>query len=276
MGLAKTKLTSLAARAMKARPACLAGLKPVASISFDDFPKNSWTQGGPVLAQHGARCTYYTAGGFCGRTVDGTDFYDETDLKALSAAGHEIACHGFSHQPIPALTTDELAADADRNREFLKPFLNGKAPLSYAFPFGRVSPRTKHFYAPRFASLRGVHPGINSGRVDLAQLNTISLETRCWNEMAIQSAIRRALRYHGWLIFYTHDVSDAPSAYGSTPAMLDWALSRLAEARIPVLPVREALRMALGTQSVRPDSRQGGSGRDAFGIELHMNDGWKA
>jgi peptidoglycan/xylan/chitin deacetylase (PgdA/CDA1 family) len=90
-GLAKTKLTSLAARVMKARPARLAGLKPVASISFDDFPKNAWTQGGPVLAQHGARCTYYTAGGFCGRTVDGTDFYDETDLKALSAAGHEIA-----------------------------------------------------------------------------------------------------------------------------------------------------------------------------------------
>ncbi len=52
----------------------------------------------------------------------------------------------------------------------------------------------------------------------------------------------RALHDHGWLIFYTHDVSDAPSEYGSTPAMLDWALSRLAEARIPVLPVREALR----------------------------------
>jgi len=48
------------------------------------------------------------------------------------------------------------------------------------------------------------------------------------------------------LIFYTHDVSDAPSEYGSTPAMIDWALSRLTEARIPVMPVREALTVALG------------------------------
>ena len=87
---------------------------------------------------------------------------------------------------------------------------------------------------------------INSGRVDLAQLNAISLEMRCWDERAIQSAIQRALHDHGWLIFYTHDVSDAPSEYGSTPAMLDWALSRLAQARIPVLPVREALRWRLG------------------------------
>jgi len=57
---------------------------------------------------------------------------------------------------------------------------------------------------------------------------------------------RRALHGRGWLIFHTHDVSDAPSKYGSTPAMLDWALSHLAEVRIPVLPVREALSVALG------------------------------
>src|ERR1700761_1809438 len=156
--LVKTKLTSLAARKLKVRPARLAGLRPVASLSFDDFPRNAWTLGGPVMARYDVRGTYYTAGGFCGRTVDGTVFYDEADLKALVAAGHELACHGFAHQPAPGLTSEELAADADRNREFLKPFLNGAAPVSYAFPFGRVSPRTKRFYAERFSNVRGVHP----------------------------------------------------------------------------------------------------------------------
>ena len=47
-------------------------------------------------------------------------------------------------------------------------------------------------------------------------------------------------------IFYTHDVSDTPSEYGSTPAMLDGALSRVAAARIEVLPMREAVTVALG------------------------------
>ncbi len=275
-GLAKTKLTSLAARGFKARPVRLAGRGAVASISFDDFPKNAWTQGGPVLASHGVRGTYYTAGGFCGRDLDGTSFYGEDDLKALSAAGHEIGCHGFGHQPVPELTDEELAADARRNCEFLKPFLNGKAPVSYAYPFGRVSLRTKLFHAPHFACLRGTHQGINAGRVDLAQLNTLSLEMRCWDEGATQAAIRRAADDRGWLIFHTHDVSQAPGPYGSTPAMLDWVLSELANAGIPVLPVGEALRVALGTQRFRPDSRKCGSGCDALGSELHMNDGGQA
>ena len=242
----KTKLTSLLARSLVTRPARLAGHKPVASITFDDFPKNAWTLGGPVLAHHGVRGTYYTAGGFCGRTVDGAAFYDEGDLTSLAAAGHEIGCHGFAHQPTPSLTDDELAADATRNRQFLQPFLNGGAPVSYAFPFGRVSPRTKRFYASRFKSARGSHCGINIGRVDLAQLNVVSLETRCWNEKAIEADIQRVLHSHGWLILYTHDISDTPSRYGSTPAMLDWALGRVAAARIEVLPVHEALAVALG------------------------------
>jgi peptidoglycan/xylan/chitin deacetylase (PgdA/CDA1 family) len=218
----------------------------VASITFDDFPKNAWEAGGAVLARHGVRGTYYTAGGFCGRTVEGTVFYDAADLTALAAAGHELACHGFAHQPTPSLTTAALKADAERNLEFLRPFLRGEAPVSYAYPFGKASLRTKSFLAPRFSSLRGVHPGINAGRVDLAQLNTISLEMRCWDQERIEAAIQRARHEHAWLVFYTHDVSEAPSGYGSTPTMLDWALSRLAAARIEVLPVREALPVALG------------------------------
>ncbi len=242
----KTKLTSLLARKLAVRPARLAGHRPVASITFDDFPKNAWTLGGPVLARRGVRGTYYTAGGFCGRTENGTVFYDETDLSQMAAAGHEIACHGFGHQPTPSLTTEELTEDAERNKAFLRPFLHGEAPVSYAFPHGRVSPRTKRFYAPRFASVRGVHQAINAGRVDLAQLNTISLETRLWDKAWIETAIQRVLHENGWLILHTHDVSDSPSPYGSTPEMLDWALGRLAAARIRVMPVCDALPMALG------------------------------
>jgi peptidoglycan/xylan/chitin deacetylase (PgdA/CDA1 family) len=242
----KIKLTSLMARKLPVKTARLAGHRPVASITFDDFPKNAWTLGGPILAKHGVRGTYYTAGGFCGRTVDGTVFYDRDDLKALVAAGHELGCHGYGHQPTPALSTEQLRQDAERNQEFLKSFTGGVPAVSYAFPYGRVSPRTKRFYAPRFSNVRGVHPGVNIGRVDLAQLNTISLESRCWEPEKIEAAIQRVVQEHGWLVLYTHDVSDTPSPYGSTPQMLDWALAKVAAARIPVLPMREALPVALG------------------------------
>jgi hypothetical protein len=82
--------------------------------------------------------------------------------------------------------------------------------------------------------------------VDLAQLNAISLEMRCWDQDAIEAAIARVRHENGWAVFYTHDVSETPSEYGSTPGMLDWALSRLAAARMDVLPVREALPVMLG------------------------------
>ena len=144
------------------------------------------------------------------------------------------------------MNAEELAADAARNREFLSTFMNGKAPVSYAFPFGRVSPRTKRFYAAQFQSARGTHAGINIGRVDLAQLNVISLEMGGWNEKAIETAIHRVLHSHGWLILYTHDVSDTPTRFGTTPKRLDWALGRVEAARIEILPMREALPVALG------------------------------
>jgi len=130
----QTRLASLIGRHIRARPVRLAGHRPVASITFDDFPKSAWTLGGPVLARHGVRGTYYTGGSFCGRTVEDTVFYDADDLHALAAAGHEIGSHGFGHQPVFELTQDALAEDARRNREFLNPFLKGEAPVSYAYP----------------------------------------------------------------------------------------------------------------------------------------------
>lgn len=240
----KAALSSFLGRHTIVRPARMAGIRALASIAFDDFPQNAWTLGGPVLARRGVHATYYTAGSFCGRTLDGTRFYDADDLRALSAAGHEIGCHGFHHRPVPELSANELAQDAGRNADFLRPFLSGGAADSYAFPYGRVSRAAKRFLSPRFSSLRGTHEGPNRDRLDLAQLSVVSLETRLWNEAALKAAIRRAAADKSWLIFYTHDVSDSPGAYGSTPDMLDRALGHVAAAGISVLPVRDVVREA--------------------------------
>jgi peptidoglycan/xylan/chitin deacetylase (PgdA/CDA1 family) len=240
------RLTRFIARMTNVRPARLKGRRAIASITFDDFPKSAWEVGGKVLARHKVRGTYYTAGNFCGRTVDGKVFYDDTDLRALVAAGHELACHGFGHQPTPTLPDAALAEDLDRNTAFLSSFLGGARPESYAYPYGASSVRTKKFFAPRFTNIRGVHQGINQGRVDLAQLNAVSLERRSFSRDKLAAAIGDALAGNGWIAFYTHEVSDSPSEYGSTPAILDEVLSGLAQARIDVLPMREAVAAALG------------------------------
>lgn len=241
-----TRLNRLLSRRVAIKSARLSAGRPIASITFDDFPKSAWALGGPVLARHGVRATYYTAGSFCGRTIDGRTFYDAEDLGALAAAGHEIACHSFAHQPTPSLSLQELMDDAARNAEFLKPFLAGGRAESYAFPYGLASPRTKRFFASRFSNVRGVHPRLNSGRADLALLNAISMERRCWDSGAVREAITRARHDCAWIIFYTHGVSETPGEYDSTPAMLSEVLERLAEARIEILPMRDAVKTAIG------------------------------
>jgi peptidoglycan/xylan/chitin deacetylase (PgdA/CDA1 family) len=240
------RLTRFIARQTRVRPARIQGRRPIASITFDDFPKSAWAAGGPILARFKARGTYYTTGGFCGRSVDGTQYYDESDLRALAAAGHEIACHSFAHQPTADLSNSELAEDIRRNAAFLKPFLNGGKLESYAYPYGYSSIRTKKFLAPHFSNLRGTHEDVIAGRVDLAQLSTVSLEKRSFSLEKLDAAIARAKAVNGWLCFYTHGLSESPGKYDSTPAMLVQALERVTEAGIEILPMREAVTAALG------------------------------
>ncbi len=218
--------------------------RPLASITFDDFPKSAWTVGGPILAEADARATYYTAGGFCGRTVDGIEYYDADDLAAVIRAGHEVGCHSYSHNMAPTLSSGALCVDADRNAQALRA-LTGASLGSYAYPYGEVSPRTKIAMGRRFASSRGIRAGVNSGRIDLAELRAVPLEARVWRPDLIRNAVKAAQDKVGWLILFTHDVSDHPSPYGCTPAMLGEALARIRDAGIEILPVKHAMARAV-------------------------------
>jgi peptidoglycan/xylan/chitin deacetylase (PgdA/CDA1 family) len=240
------RLSRLIARRLPVKTAPLRAVRPVASVTFDDFPKSAWATGGPLMARYRARGTYYTAGGLADRTIDGIEHFGADDLNELRQAGHEIGCHGFAHEPVPTLSNAALKEDADRNAQFLRPFNGGAMPESYAYPFGEVTLRTKMLYARRFTNARGVHPGVNAGTLDLAQLRTIGIETYTWNEATIAREVAYAKSARGWIVFHTHDVSDSPSPYGCTPAMLESVLKALAQAGIEVLPMREALRVATG------------------------------
>lgn len=218
---------------------------PVASISFDDFPRSAWTAGGPILARHGALATYYAAGDFCGRTVDGIGYYDGEDLKALRAAGHEIGCHSYSHEHGPLLSSRLLKDDFARNEAFLTDMLGDHRSGSFAYPYGDVSPRTKTLAARTFPVARGIRAGVNQGMIDLAELKAVPLEARSWTAADVERLIDEAVAAKGWIVFFSHDVAEDPTPYGCTPAMLDHALERLGAAGIEIMPVKSALARAV-------------------------------
>jgi hypothetical protein len=80
--------------------------------------------------------------------------------------------------------------------------------------------------------------------IELAQLKAVPLERRNWSARQVEGLVEEARRRKGWIVFFSHDISDDPSAYGATPDMLEHALETVRSAGIDILPVREARALA--------------------------------
>jgi peptidoglycan/xylan/chitin deacetylase (PgdA/CDA1 family) len=228
------------------RPAKVTWPGGVVSFTFDDFPRSAWLDGAPVLERHSARGTYYAAMGFANGGNHLGAMFENGDLRAAHARGHEIACHTFSHRDCMRAPRAEIVAEIERNGAALAELL-GSAPANFAYPFGGVSQGAKQAVQRRFASCRGTGRGINRGTVDLADLRANSLYDRDFDCDGLRRLIDEARATGGWLVFFTHDVCDAPSDFGCTPAQLDRIAAYAAEKAAAVLPVRDVLaRLGLG------------------------------
>jgi len=214
--------------------------RPIASFTFDDFPRSAWTTGGPLLAAYAAKATFFASGGLCGASEDGIDYFERDDLLAATAAGHEIGCHAFTHRRSPGVGSAEWLEDLERNQSFIRSVLGEFQPRSFAYPFGDVSPRTKALASARFPVSRGIWRGVNHGTVDLAQLRVQPLEMRSWTAREVERRVRRAQTTNGWLVFFSHDVAERPSPYGTTPAMLEHALHAVRQAGFDILTLGDA------------------------------------
>ncbi len=214
--------------------------RPLASISFDDFPRSAWTQGGEILRRHGVKATFYAVGGFEGRTVEGIEQYHLEDLKAVAAEGHEIASHTFTHKAVYELANRAIESDEDDNQAFFRTHLEGYAATGFAYPYGEVSPRTKLLYGKLYPACRGIRKGVNGRWFDAAQLKAVGIERTSWSRQRIEEMVNEAVARNAWVIFFTHDVTENPAPYGATPEMLEHAIVTLKAAGIEIMPVRDA------------------------------------
>ena len=86
--------------------------------------------------------------------------------------------------------------------------------------------------------------GVNAGGVDLQFLRAMPLIDREMDRDGIDRAFDEAQTNNGWLIFYSHDVTDRPSPYGCSPALLAHALEAATKRKIPALTMAEAMQCA--------------------------------
>jgi peptidoglycan/xylan/chitin deacetylase (PgdA/CDA1 family) len=214
--------------------------RPTVSFTFDDVPEATLANGAAILEAHQARGTFYVAGGLAGTGEYGCTMLSAAGYGELAARGHELACHTFLHKSVRTLSRRQLAADLERNANYLAGVSGGVAARNFAFPKTIASPHVRRELNRRFRSCRGGLPGINRGAVDRSFLKAVEIRpVTPIDELA--AWIRAVVDDPGWLIFFTHDVSRTPSTYGCLPATLDRLLGDASAQGCAVLTVDTAL-----------------------------------
>ncbi|MDE2286120.1 MAG: polysaccharide deacetylase family protein [Hyphomicrobiales bacterium] len=239
------------ARSVRRKTLAVQDTPPIVTFTFDDVPVSACETGAAILANHDIRGTFYVAGGGCGAASPVGRLASIDHLKAIAAHGHEIGCHTYSHPEVSRIGIAALDDEINRNRSFVHNIDRVIALRNFAYPYGEMSARAKRHLESRFDSCRSVHPGINSGSIDLGSLKACPLEGAAVDHDGIGTLIAETVRAGGWLILYSHDVAEKPSKYGVTPKLLDKALIAAKTAGCTIATIAGALDLIRATADRR-------------------------
>jgi peptidoglycan/xylan/chitin deacetylase (PgdA/CDA1 family) len=215
---------------------------PVISFTFDDFPRSALINGGALLRERGFTGTYYASFGLMAKKAPTGDIFTREDLNELVRQGHELACHTFDHYNSWETNPDEFEASIVRNRQAVAEQTPGSTLRSFSYPISWPRPETKRRVAAHFECARGGGQTFNVGVVDLNYLKAFFIEQSRDNFDVIRQMIDANSRANGWLIFATHDVCDAPTRFGCTPALFARIVEYATKSPAVVLPVRDVTR----------------------------------
>jgi len=135
-----------------------------------------------------------------------------------------------------------MAREIERNRSYFRDIDSSIRLENFAYPYGIASVWRKPQLAKAFRSARGILPGVNRDVIDLQFLRASPLVNYEVDADGVDRYFDEAVASGGWLIFYGHDVADAPSPYGCTPALMRHALEAAGKRNMPIVTVAEALR----------------------------------
>jgi peptidoglycan/xylan/chitin deacetylase (PgdA/CDA1 family) len=111
------------------------GVRPerVVVLTFDDGYEDAATVALPLLRKYGARGTFFVSSGFVGTPRHLT----WSEMRAMRAAGMEVACHGTFHLDLSTLDRARQMAEAGGCMRRFAHYLGGAPPDTYAYPAGK-------------------------------------------------------------------------------------------------------------------------------------------
>lgn len=222
-------------------PAEMTSDRPMVTFTFDDFPKSAATTGAQILESRGVRGSFFATASYMGKVIDGVRQFDDEDIGRLATAGHEIGCHTARHRRLTDLKAAAIEAEFRDNAALMEAAGPPERRLTMAYPYGDVSPRVKRIASHRYDACRGVWAGLNEGRFDRMLLKCVCLEPHVLAQKSAADWIDMAVERSAWLIFLTHDISNAPTDFGITPAALESAVDHACNMGADVLPLSDAL-----------------------------------
>lgn len=115
-------------------------------LTFDDGYTDFVHEALPVLRRHDCTATVFVLPGRLG----GSNAWDsegprkpllaEDDIRAVSAAGMEVASHGLFHQDLTGVDEETLRRETRGSRELLGE-ITGTVPGGFCYPYGTVDRR---------------------------------------------------------------------------------------------------------------------------------------
>jgi len=212
---------------------------PMVSFTFDDLPKSAVTNGARLLEEYGARGTFYVSGGEVGVDTPDWESGSAADVVDLYRRGHEIGCHTFSHIRLSTASRTQIKDEIERNGAFVQMPSGDYTMSSFAYLYGDVSITTKALLGGCFPICRGIWLGVNERYVDFTNLKAVPLE-RSFDHAQVLRILDKVTVSNGWVIFFTHDISEHPSPYGCKPSDLAWVVKAVLDRGIEILPIKNA------------------------------------
>ena len=106
-------------------------------VTFDDGHVSQFEQGLPVLEQCSVKAMFFVTAGWMGRRAG---YMSWPQVAKLSALGHEVQSHGWSHAFLTRCSNQELACELRQSKIEIENQL-GKSVDAISVPGGRWDPR---------------------------------------------------------------------------------------------------------------------------------------
>lgn len=152
-------------------------------LTFDDGTADHLNNVIPLLEQAGVKGIFFVSTSYVGRS----GYLTQDQVREISAAGHDIECHGHIHRRMDTMTPDTLRTELAKSMALIREW-TGKTPRVLAPPGGYISPQV--IAAAREAGLSTVRTmNWNTNRIPLGSEVDCLVITRSVTDEA----------FRGWL-----------------------------------------------------------------------------